>query len=316
MGPGSPEGYWMDTENIKQELQVFFSVRAAEERRLMDEKSSNPLRNYLGLADEEQRRIRKRDVLIDRDLYSDLRRHGFGYLVLPIMEQGGFRAFAAMFAIRGDQPPRQEDTGGLALGAALEAKLGTLSDKVSAAQGKEGGGEGGKKGEGAVEVLTVNSPTYMRDDEASLDPAGWKKGKPVLIAPAKPKNDWGKQLLLSNPSKLYSALLLLDLAVAFGKSTTGALDRGFLTPSLLSYLQLAAEVGVLANVLSAPLTFLFVTKAGKPWQKAWPLAVKALMGGPVAMIEYRMNGEFGGSSSSSGGEGVGAGGGGGEKAKG
>lgn len=302
MGPGAPEGYWMDTDNIKQELQVFFSVRAAEERRLLDEKSSNPLRNYLGLSDVEQKRIRKRDVLIDRDLYSDLRRHGFDYLVLPIMEQGGFRAFAAMFAIRGDQPPRQEDTGGLALGAALEAKLGTLSDKVSAAQGKEGGGEGGGE---AVEVLTVNSPSYMRDDEASLDPAGWKKGKPVLIAPAKPKNDWGKQLLLSNPMKLYSALLLLDLAVAFGKSTTGALDRGFLTPSLLTYLQLAAEVGVLANVLSAPLTFLFVTKAGKPWEKALPLAVKALMGGPVAMVQYRMDGEFGGGAGSSGGEGGG-----------
>jgi hypothetical protein len=286
----------MDTDNIKQELQVFFSVRAAEERRLLDEKSSNPLRNYLGLSDEEQRRIRKRDVLIDRDLYSDLRRHGFDYLVLPIMEQGGFRAFAAMFAIRGDQPPRQEDTGGLALGAALEAKLGTLSDKVSAAQGKEGGEEG----RAAVEVLTVNSPSYMRDDEASLDPAGWKKGKPVLIAPAKPKNDWGKQLLLSNPMKLYSALLLLDLAVAFGKSTTGALDRGFLTPSLLTYLQLAAEVGVLANVLSAPLTFLFVTKAGKPWEKALPLAVKALMGGPVAMVQYRVEGEFGGGAGSGG----------------
>jgi len=296
MGPGAPEGYWMDTDNIKQELQVFFSVRAAEERRLLDEKSSNPLRNYLGLSDEEQRRIRKRDVLIDRDLYSDLRRHGFDYLVLPIMEQGGFRAFAAMFAIRGDQPPRQEDTGGLALGAALEAKLGTLSDKVSAAQGKEGGEEG----RAAVEVLTVNSPSYMRDDEASLDPAGWKKGKPVLIAPAKPKNDWGKQLLLSNPMKLYSALLLLDLAVAFGKSTTGALDRGFLTPSLLTYLQLAAEVGVLANVLSAPLTFLFVTKAGKPWEKALPLAVKALMGGPVAMVQYRVEGEFGGGAGSGG----------------
>eukprot|EP00624_Nannochloropsis_granulata_P000330 evm.model.NODE_1128_length_6050_cov_29.238678.2 len=297
MGPGAPEGYWMDAENIKRELQVFFSVRAVEEQRLLDEKSSNPLRNYLGLADVEQKRIRKRDVLIDRDLYSDLRRHGFDYLVLPIMEQGGFRAFAAMFAIRGDQPPRQEDTGGLALGAALEAKLGTLSDKVSAAQGKEGGWEGGERGEGVPVVLTANSPSYMRDDEASLDPAGWKKGKSVLIAPAKPKKYWGKQLLLSNPSKLYSALLLLDLAVGFGRSTTGALDRGFLTPSLLNYVQLAAEVGVLANMLSAPLTFLFVTKAGKPWEYALPLAVKALMGGPVAMVEYRLKGEFGGDSS-------------------
>jgi hypothetical protein len=46
----------------------------AEEQRLLAQKQSNPLRAYLGLSDEEQKRIQKRDALIDRDLYSDLRR--------------------------------------------------------------------------------------------------------------------------------------------------------------------------------------------------------------------------------------------------
>ena len=42
--------------------------------------------------------------------------YGFDYLVLPIMEQGGFRVFREMFSTGGDEPPRAEDTGGLALG--------------------------------------------------------------------------------------------------------------------------------------------------------------------------------------------------------
>jgi hypothetical protein len=32
------------------------------------------------------------------------------------MEQGGFRVFREMFSTGGDEPPRAEDTGGLALG--------------------------------------------------------------------------------------------------------------------------------------------------------------------------------------------------------
>jgi len=42
--------------------------------------------------------------------------YGFDYLVLPIMEQGGFRIFRELFSTGGDDPPREEDTGGLALG--------------------------------------------------------------------------------------------------------------------------------------------------------------------------------------------------------
>ena len=113
-----PEGSWKDAENIKRELQVFFTVRegrglcmcmcifslvgcrslsdrgpyvrsftphvsnpppqkklTAEEQRVVEQKKSNPLRSYLGLSDEEQKRIQRRDALIDRDLYSDLRRY-------------------------------------------------------------------------------------------------------------------------------------------------------------------------------------------------------------------------------------------------
>ncbi|EWM23418.1 hypothetical protein Naga_100077g17 [Nannochloropsis gaditana] len=297
MGPGAPEGYWSDVENIKHELDVFFTVRAAEERRLLEEKSGNPLRNYLGLADEEQKRIRRRGALIDRDLYSDLRRYGFDYLVLPIMEQGGFRAFAAIFAVNGDHPPREEQTGGLALGAALEAKLGTLSDKVSASVGKAGGEEG-RKGQAPVaalgrEVLRTG-PESWRYETDGLDPAQWKKGELDTTASPAPKlkSDVWKYSGLSNPSKLYSALLLLDMAVAWGKATSGALDRGFLTPSLLSYIQLAAEVGILANLLSVPLTFLFVSKTGQPVEKAVSLALKAFVGGPVLLVECRFQGDF------------------------
>jgi hypothetical protein len=110
---------------------------------VLEEKAANPLRRYLGLSDSEQKRIRRRDVLIDRDLYSDLRRfgvtmvvlpcvcrrrppddvcgwladrYGFEYLVLPIMQQGGFRTFAQMVSEGRDQPPRQAEVGGLALG--------------------------------------------------------------------------------------------------------------------------------------------------------------------------------------------------------
>lgn len=50
------------------------AVFTAEEQRLLAQKKSNPLRAYLGLSDAEQTRIQKRDALIDRDLYSDLRR--------------------------------------------------------------------------------------------------------------------------------------------------------------------------------------------------------------------------------------------------
>ncbi len=289
MGPGAPEGYWTDAENIKQELQVFFLVRDEEERRLLEQKATNPLRNYLGLSDEEQKRIRKRDSLIDRNLYSDLRRHGFDYLVLPIMEQGGFRAFQEMFSTGGDQPPREEDNLGLALGAALEAKLGALSEQVANATAAADGGEGSEAGE--EQAL---NPLYMQDDAATLDPSLWKKGKqptPKKAGPTTPKVNY---LALSNPMKLYSALLLLDLALAFGKSTTGAVDRGFLRPDLLDYLTLAAEGGVVANLLSVPLTFLLLLKAGQPMEKVVPLALKALVGGPVAVVEYRMKGEYGG----------------------
>lgn len=126
---------------------------------MLEQKKSNPLRSYLGLSDEEQKRIQRRDALIDRDLYSDLRRcvcgcgcecmdgwaeahvcicvcfhhtktirtrtpmthttpdrYGFDYLVLPVMEQGGFRVFAEMLSEGRDVPPREEDNGRLALG--------------------------------------------------------------------------------------------------------------------------------------------------------------------------------------------------------
>lgn len=62
---------------------------AAEEQRLLEQKKSNPLRSYLGLSDEEQKRIEKRDALIDRDLYSDLRRCAGLCMRGPGWEEGG-----------------------------------------------------------------------------------------------------------------------------------------------------------------------------------------------------------------------------------
>jgi hypothetical protein len=133
----------------------------------------------------------------------------------------------------------------------------------------------------------------MQDDAATLDPSGWRKGKKPAAASAEsssffPEIDWS----LSNPMKLYMAVGALTLAVGFGKGTGGAIDRGFLTPETLATVRLAAEGAIVANVMSTPLSFLLLLQAGKPFGVALPMALKALVAGPAALIEYRLTGEF------------------------
>jgi hypothetical protein len=139
----------------------------------------------------------------------------------------------------------------------------------------------------------------MQDDAASLDPSAWRKGKQRLREPGGEEGksgggggglviDWS----LSNPMKLYLALAALTLAVGFGKATGGAVDRGFLTPETLASVRLAAEGAVVANVMSAPLSLLLLLQAGKPFGVALPMALKALVAGPAALIEYRLTGQY------------------------
>ncbi len=139
----------------------------------------------------------------------------------------------------------------------------------------------------------------MQDDAAALDPSGWRKGKTAAAAASAGSSasasasvladaDWS----LSNPMKLYMAVGALALAVGFGKGTGGAIDRGFLTPETLASVRLAAEGAIVANVMSTPLSLLLLLQAGKPFGVALPMALKALVGGPVALVEYRLTGEF------------------------
>lgn len=134
----------------------------------------------------------------------------------------------------------------------------------------------------------------MQDDPAALDPSTWRKGKPseentaAAAAAAREPID----LSLSNPMKLYMALAALTLAVGFGKATGGAVDRGFLTLETLASVRLAAEGAVVANLMSAPISLLLLLQAGRPFGAALPMALKALVAGPAALVEYRLTGQF------------------------
>lgn len=52
---------------------MWLCVAAEEEARILAQKK-NPLRQYLGLSDEEEKRIRRREAPVDRELYGELRR--------------------------------------------------------------------------------------------------------------------------------------------------------------------------------------------------------------------------------------------------
>lgn len=268
-------------------------------------------------------------------------RYGFDYLVLPVMEQGGFRVFAEMLAEGRDSPPRAEDNGGLALGryvdvcvlclrvcvgarlflvvpfyrlcihpssdpsssclhnhadpkiktthSALEEKLSTLSETISADPPAATTTSDGPLSSSAP---GVTRPGPVQDDPAALDPSAWRKGKPAsgtaAVAARREPVDWS----LSNSMKLYMALAALTLAVGFGKGTGGAIDRGVLTPETLESVRLAAAGAVVANLLSAPLSLLLLLQAGRPFAAALPMALKALMAGPAAVVEYRLTGQF------------------------
>jgi hypothetical protein len=45
-----------------------------EEARILAQKKANGLRQYLGLSDVEEKRIRQRESLLDREVYGELRR--------------------------------------------------------------------------------------------------------------------------------------------------------------------------------------------------------------------------------------------------
>lgn len=132
----------------------------------------------------------------------------------------------------------------------------------------------------------------MQDDAAALDPGAWRKPKEASgkeEVRESPPVDWS----LSNPMKAYMAGGALLLAVGFGKATGGAVERGLLTPQALDSIRLAAEGALVANVLSAPLSFLLLAQAGKPLATViLPLALKAMVAGPAALLEYRLTGQF------------------------
>ena len=171
--------------------------------------------------------------------------------------------------------------------SALEEKLSTLSETISAdPPAATTTSSGASSSAGAARLGS------MQDDPAALDPSAWRKGKPASEAAAVAARGEPVDWSLSNPMKLYMALAALTLAVGFGKGTGGAIDRGFLTPETLESVRLAAEGAVVANLLSAPLSLLLLLQAGRPFAAALPMALKALVAGPAAVIEYRLTSQF------------------------
>jgi hypothetical protein len=67
-----PREFWGNYDNIMSELEFFFEARREDDARILSRRS--PVRDYLGLSDEQQKRARKRGALADRNLYGELRR--------------------------------------------------------------------------------------------------------------------------------------------------------------------------------------------------------------------------------------------------
>lgn len=70
----------------------------------------------------------------------------------------------------------------------------------------------------------------------------------------------------------------------------------------MDYVRLAGQGALVANVMSVPLTLIFSVQGGTSMDKAIAMALKSALGGPVALLEYRLNGAFdnGGRSGSGG----------------
>lgn len=95
---------------------------------------------------------------------------------------------------------------------------------------------------------------------------------------------------LSNLQKLYVAVIAVGLAVGFGRSTGAAVDHGLLSVDVVANVRLAAAGGLVANLLSVPITAGLLAKAGAPLGRTVPLALRSALGGPVALWELRMGG--------------------------
>jgi hypothetical protein len=108
----------------------------------------------------------------------------------------------------------------------------------------------------------------------------------------KARGSWGLALQLSNLQKLYVSLMAVGLAIGFGRSTGAAVEHGLLSADVVEKVRLASEGGVVANLLSAPLTAVLLSKAGAPIGTALPLALRSALGGPVALVELRLAGRF------------------------
>ncbi|CAM9554490.1 unnamed protein product [Discosporangium mesarthrocarpum] len=326
-GPNSRQkpSFFSEWSVLEAELKTYLEEREKGEPEEQAQPTRNPVLNFLsvdpstmGIKEEEEEWEGELDILS----YSELTRYGYGYLVNPLMNQGGYLQASARMGIPlkkrvlkdreyyREMTPKlalrknDEETGGfLALGSSLEKRIDSITEvstdrrrkdlfNKQATMGKAKATQGvslskppeePSAGRGGAFSLSLTDPPGSRSDSPLVSPS---PSRAMEVEPGTQR----QPLMLSLPQRLYAVVVAASSALAFGHGTERALELGLLPQGTVESTTYVSLFLLGLNATSAAAGGVLAKGLGRS-QSLW--FFKGVLAGVLSVLELRGLGPLG-----------------------
>lgn len=254
--------------------------------------ATNPVFEFVGYEPVSKKRKKKLEdslpSLVDPLSYGELRRLGFEDLVDPIFDLGGYVAVSLQMGISvAPLPPpkpapdmgliREEEAPGLALGAALDERMATASasrGRLASAKSRVGDFDMRGMPDAPGRYSKVKSKSAKEAEKAAKEDATIRLAQPLEIPLAQ---------------RTYAIVVAASAALGWGHASPLAVSSGILGAGVIDLSQFLSCGLIVGNALAAVLAVQAASKYGRKPQ-IW--AFKAVLGGPLTLLELRSLGDI------------------------